>query len=237
MTGPGDPGRAHRADAAVGGRRGRTPEAVRVVAGLPVCVTDDAAAGRERAAERVRDLRPAAELPRHARPRRRGRVPRTSRSSATKRRVRVGHRARWPRPASPTSSPPSSASTDAERAAHPRPPPLAALNPSSGDRRQSLAVSERSSRRRRRGSGRCSSVDASEPRNSSAPSSSWASPVRRHRAVAADERRSTTRRRTSRAVISLGNQPGAIAFTRTPLRAHCAASSRVRFTTAPFDAQ
>ena len=37
-------------------------------------------------------------------------------------------------------------------------------------------------------------------------------------------------------VISLGNQPGAMAFTRTPLRAHCTASSRVRFTTAPFDA-
>src|SRR5438067_5028503 len=42
---------------------------------------------------------------------------------------------------------------------------------------------------------------------------------------------------TISAVISLGNQPGASAFTRTPLRAHCAASSRVRLTTAPFDAQ
>src|SRR4051794_18178390 len=42
---------------------------------------------------------------------------------------------------------------------------------------------------------------------------------------------------TISAVISLGNQPGAMALTRTPLRAHCTASSRVRFTTAPFDAQ
>ncbi len=39
------------------------------------------------------------------------------------------------------------------------------------------------------------------------------------------------------AVISLGNHPGHSAFTRMPLRAHCRASSRVRFTTAPFDAQ
>ena len=38
-------------------------------------------------------------------------------------------------------------------------------------------------------------------------------------------------------VISDGNQPGQRAFTRTPLRAHWSASSRVRFNTAPFDAQ
>jgi amidase len=39
------------------------------------------------------------------------------------------------------------------------------------------------------------------------------------------------------AVISDGNQPGQSAFTRMPLRAHCSASSRVMFTTAPLLAQ
>ena len=38
----------------------------------------------------------------------------------------------------------------------------------------------------------------------------------------------------SRSVISVGNKPGAIALTRMPLRAHCAASSRVRFTRPPL---
>ena len=36
------------------------------------------------------------------------------------------------------------------------------------------------------------------------------------------------------AVISLGNHPGASAFTRTPLRAHWQASSRDRLMTAPL---
>jgi hypothetical protein len=39
------------------------------------------------------------------------------------------------------------------------------------------------------------------------------------------------------AVNSLANQPGASAFTRTPLRAHCTASSRLKLTAAPFEAQ
>ena len=38
------------------------------------------------------------------------------------------------------------------------------------------------------------------------------------------------------AVISDGNHPGHSAFTRTPLRAHCSASSRVRLRTAPLEA-
>jgi hypothetical protein len=37
-------------------------------------------------------------------------------------------------------------------------------------------------------------------------------------------------------VISVANQAGASALTRTPRRAHCAASSRVRLTRPPFDA-
>ena len=39
------------------------------------------------------------------------------------------------------------------------------------------------------------------------------------------------------AVISDGNHPGQIAFTRMPLRPHWSASSRVMFTTAPLLAQ
>src|SRR6478736_3407572 len=66
----------------------------------------------------------------------------------------------------------------------------------------------------------------------SAPSSSFGSPRRGIGPLAAMN--ASPLSVDISAVISEVNHPGAMALTRTPLRAHCSASSRVRFTTAPF---
>ena len=66
--------------------------APRIVAGLPIALVRDAAAARARAAQDVLDLRPAALLPRDARPRGRRRARPTSRSPATSARSRPGSR-------------------------------------------------------------------------------------------------------------------------------------------------
>ena len=134
-------GRPHRPHdrGAAAERHGRpTP---RVVAGLPVCVTDDVDGQPRARRPGPRDLRLPALVPGDARPR----GPRgPGRLRAGRRRGRGARRARHATttPASTTSSTAECpAATDAERAAHPRAAPLPR---SSG----------RSSRRRRRGPGR-----------------------------------------------------------------------------------
>ena len=93
-----------RSAAAEAGR----PEAVRVVAGFPVCVTDDGRRPASAPPQEFADLRPVAELPRHARPRRAPKVPADVALVGDEATVRPASTVS-PKPASPTSSPPSSA--------------------------------------------------------------------------------------------------------------------------------
>ncbi len=79
-------------------------------------------------------------------------------------------------------------------------------------------------------------VPAGEASSSSAPSSSCSAPIRGIGDIVR-MKRSLASSSFIAAVISLGNQPGHSEFTRMPRRAHCRASSRLRLTTAPFEAQ
>ena len=71
---------------------------------------------------------------------------------------------------------------------------------------------------------------------SSAPSSSWASPIRGIGPLASIQA-TAPGSDSMPAVSSDWNQPGHSALTRTLRRANCRASSRVRLTTAPLLAQ
>ena len=107
----GDAGRPHRSRRSPPRPRPPGGPAPRVIAALPVCVTDDVD-GRPRAGgQGVRRLRPAAELPGDARPRGRRRRRPTSPSSASAGEVDRPHRRARPTSASPTSPPSSSAAT------------------------------------------------------------------------------------------------------------------------------
>ena len=64
--------------------------------------------------------------------------------------------------------------------------------------------------------------------------SSFGSPIRRCGAASLTQRRNASMPNTG-PVISLGNQPGAIAFTRIPRPAQLHARLRVRLMTAAFD--
>ena len=78
-------------------------------------------------------------------------------------------------------------------------------------------------------------LPASEASSSRAPSSSWTSPRRGMGLLAAMKPMPVSVPDMS-VVISVANQPGQMAFTRTPLRAHWMPSSLVRFTRPPLAA-